>query len=191
MKFYGRLIIRRRQAPLSVSGFVVAVSASASHQVGKNQHKSIKLLAGLGVEGDAHCGETVQHRSRVRQDPNQPNLRQIHLLPAELFDELRQIGITLSTGEIGENITTSGVDLLALPVSSRLHMGDTAIIEITGLRNPCVQLNEIHANLMAATLGRDEQGNLVRKAGVMGIVVVGGEVKPGDSIAVEFPAAPH
>jgi len=157
----------------------------------KPNEGAIRLLAGLGVEGEAHQGTTVKHRSRVRRDPSQPNLRQGHLIHAELHDELRAGGLPVSVGEMGENITTRGVDLLGLPTGTRLHLGETAIVEVTGLRNPCTQLDEIRPGLMAATLGRDEHGAVVRKAGIMGIVLVGGEVQPGDSIGVEVPSGTH
>ena len=169
---------------------VMAVSRSATHSLAKPNQSSIRLSAGLGVEGDAHQGVTVKHRSRVARDPTQPNLRQVHLIHAELHDELRAGGFTISPGQMGENITTRGVDLLGLPVGARLHLGG-AIVEVKGLRNPCAQLDRIQAGLMAATLGRDERGNLVRKAGIMGIVIAGGEVRPGDPIRVELPPQPH
>jgi MOSC domain-containing protein YiiM len=158
----------------------------------KPECKRIVLRAGIGVEGDAHGGETVKHRSRVAKDPTKPNLRQVHLIHAELHDELRERGFDVEPGEMGENLTTRGVALLALPTGSRLHIGDDgAVIEITGLRNPCVQLDGIHDGLMAATLDHDADGNLVRKAGVMSIVVSGGAIEPGDAIRVELPAEPH
>jgi MOSC domain-containing protein YiiM len=157
----------------------------------KPTQRSIRLLAGLGVEGDAHLGATVKHRSRVRRDPSQPNLRQVHLIHAELFDELRPAGFVLEPGQIGENVTTRGIDLLGLPAGARLRLGETALIEVTGLRNPCVQLDGIQPGLMAATLDRDAEGNLVRKAGVMAIVLRAGEVRPGDPIAVTLPPDPH
>jgi MOSC domain-containing protein YiiM len=161
------------------------------HTMRKPNQESIQLLGGLGVAGDAHQGETVKHRSRVVRDPTQPNLRQVHLIHAELHDELHDAGFAVSAGEMGENITTRGVDLLGLPVGTRLLLGDRATVEVTGLRNPCAQLDGIAPGLMAATLDRDEAGNLVRKAGIMGIVVSGGEVRPGDAIRVELPPAPH
>ena len=169
---------------------VMAVSRSATHSLAKPNQQSIRLSAGLGVEDDAHQGVTVKHRSRVRRDPTQPNLRQVHLIHAELHEELRAAGFAVSPGQMGENITTRGVDLLHLPVGARLHLG-AAVVEVTGLRNPCAQLDRIQPGLMAATLGRDESGNLVRKAGIMGIVISGGEVRPGDPIRVEFPPEPH
>ena len=170
---------------------VTAVSHSATHAVSKRARERIRLLAGLGVDGDAHLGKTVKHRSRVARDPTQTNLRQVYLIHAELHDELRAAGFDVSPGKMGENVTTRGVDLLALPAGARLRLGDEAVLEITGLRNPCVQLNGIQRGLMAATLGRDEHGKLVRKAGVMAIVVTGGDVRPGDPIHVELPTQPH
>jgi MOSC domain-containing protein YiiM len=149
------------------------------------------LLAGLGVEGDAHLGETVQHRSRLRRDPTQPNLRQVHLIHSELHDELRERGFDVAAGQMGENVTTRGLDLLALPTGTRLRVGADALLEITGLRNPCQQLNGIQEGLMDATLDRDSEGNLIRKAGVMAIVISGGEVSPGDHIVAELPPEPH
>ncbi len=174
-----------------MSGVVTAVSCSATHSMRKPNQDKITLIPGLGVEGDAHAGKTVKHRSRVAQNPNQLNLRQVHLIHAELHDELRAAGFVLDAGQIGENITTRGVDLLGVPTGARLHVGDSAVVEVTGLRNPCVQLDAIQPGLMAATLGRDEQGNLIRKAGVVGIVIAGGDVRPGDSIRVELPPLPH
>jgi MOSC domain-containing protein YiiM len=175
----------------SPGGIVTAVSRSGTHTMSKPNEVSIQLVDGLGVAGDAHQGETVKHRSRVQRDPTQPNLRQVHLIHAELHDELRDAGFAVSAGEMGENITTRGVDLLGLPVGTRLLLGDSAAVEVTGLRNPCAQLNGIAPGLMAATLDHDGDGNLVRKAGVMGVVVSGGEVRPGDAIRVELPPAPH
>ena len=150
-----------------MSAMVAAVSRSPKHTLVKPNERSIRLLEGLGVEGDAHLGERVKHRSRVARDPSQPNLRQVHLIHGELHDELREAGFALASGQMGENITTRGVALLGLPAGTRLHLGDSAVVEVTGLRNPCAQLNRIQPGLMAATLDRDEDGNLVRKAGIM------------------------
>jgi MOSC domain-containing protein YiiM len=166
---------------------VTAVSFAAGHNFSKPNVLSIRLVAGLGVEGDAHMGATVKHRSRVRRDPTQPNLRQVHLVHAELFEELRDKGFRVTPGDIGENVTTTGLDLLALPTGTRLRLGAAAVVEITGLRNPCVQLDTFQKGLMAATLDKDADGNLIRKAGIMSVVLVGGEVKAGDPIAVELP----
>jgi MOSC domain-containing protein YiiM len=159
--------------------------------MGKPNRAGIRLLAGLGVEGDAHLGETVKHRSRVRRDPTRPNLRQVHLIHAELHDELAAEGISVGPGEMGENVTTRGVDLLGLPAGTRLVLGGSAVVELSGLRNPCTQLDGVRQGLMAATLDRDEHGALVRKAGVMSVVLAGGEVRPGDAVRVELPPGPH
>jgi len=174
-----------------MKGTVVAVSRSKSHSFSKSPEMSIRLLKGLGVEGDAHMGETVKHRSRVRVDPSQPNLRQVHLVHAELHDELKAGGFKVHPGDIGENITTSGIDLLALPTGTVLRIGKSAVIRITGLRNPCTQLDGFQQGLTAAVLDRDAKGRVVRKAGVMSVVLEGGEVLPGDPIAVELPSEPH
>ena len=174
-----------------MTGTVTAVSRSKSHSFSKSPEISIRLLAGLGVEGDAHMGETVKHRSRVRVDPTKPNLRQVHLIHAELHAELEAAGFKVHPGDIGENITTSGIDLLGLPIGAVLRIGATAVVRITGLRNPCTQLDGFQQGLTAAVLDRDSAGNLVRKAGVMSVVLEGGEVIPGDPILVELPPEPH
>jgi MOSC domain-containing protein YiiM len=173
------------------TGVVTAVSCSATHTFTKPTRDQVHLVAGSGVEGDAHAGATVKHRSRVARDPTQANLRQVHLIHAELHVELRGAGFPVSPGQMGENITTRGVPLLELPRGTRLHLGASAIVEVTGLRNPCGQLDGVQQGLKAAVLEHDAHGNLVRKAGVMGIVVTGGDVRPGDPIAVELPAEPY
>ena len=174
-----------------MNGVVTAVHKSPAHTMAKPIEPVIRLLAGRGVDGDAHMGETVKHRSRVARDPSQPNLRQVHLIHAELHDELGRRGFAVRAGDMGENITTRGVDLLALPTGTRLRLGAEAVVEITGLRNPCKQLDGLQPGLMQAVLDRDRRGNLVRKAGVMAIVLVGGDVRPSDAIAVELPVPPH
>ena len=175
----------------NLMGTVVAVCRSSDHVFSKGVEESIRLLPGLGIEGDAHMGRTVQHRSRIAKDPTQPNLRQIHLIHSELFEELRKEGHVVSPGQMGENITTSGIDLLGLPTGTKLLIGNEAVVEITGLRNPCHQLDDFQAGLMSAVLDRDEQGNLVRKAGVMGIVLKGGIIRPNDTILVRLPEGQH
>ena len=170
---------------------VIAVARSATHSFSKAPQAKIQLVAGLGVEGDAHKGSTVRHRSRVARDPTQPNLRQVHLIQAELHDELRAAGFTVGPGDLGENVTTRGIDLLGLPVGARLRLGTEAVVEVTGLRNPCAQLDRFESGLLAAVLARDESGQLVRKAGIMGTVLVGGELRAGDAVEVELPALPH
>jgi MOSC domain-containing protein YiiM len=172
-------------------GNVIAVSLRAGHHFSKTPGLGIRLLKNLGVAGDAHMGETVKHRSRMRKDPTQPNLRQVHLIHAELFDELRSKGFDVTPGDLGENVTTLGLDLLALPTGTRLHLGLTAIVEVTGLRNPCIQIDGFQKGLMAATLDKGAGGNLIRKAGIMGIVLADGDVRPGDAIGVEMPTPPH
>ncbi|MGE0254271.1 MAG: MOSC domain-containing protein [Alphaproteobacteria bacterium] len=173
------------------NGTVVSVARSATHSMSKATVGSIRLVAGLGVEGDAHAGVCVQHLSRMRRDPAAPNLRQVHLVHAELFDELAGDGFVIAPGVMGENVTTRGIDLLGLPAATRLRLGASAVIELTGLRNPCHQLDGLRPGLMAATLGRDAAGNLVRKAGVVAIIIVGGEVHPGDAIVAVLPPAPR
>jgi MOSC domain-containing protein YiiM len=172
-------------------GTVIAVSCSPRHTMRKLNQLVIRLVAGHGVEGDAHSGVTIKHRSRLARTPHAPNLRQVHLIHAELHDELLAQRLPIAPGDMGENVTTRGIDLLSLPAGTRLRLGDVAIVEVTGLRNPCKQLDDIHPGLMAATLARSRTGQLIRKAGVMSIVLAGGEVRPGDPIHVELPAPPH
>lgn len=174
-----------------MQGVVTAVHRSPTYTFSKPGCESIRLLAGLGVEGDAHMGVTVKHRSRIRRDPTKPNLRQVHFIHAELIDELQQAGFPVAAGLMGENVTTRGIDLLGLPVGALLHVGDAAVVEVTGLRDPCVQLDRFAPGLMKAVLDRDEAGNLIRKAGIMSVVVSEGEVRPGDPIRVELPRGPH
>ncbi len=172
-------------------GRVVAVSLSATHSFSKPNVPVIRLLAGLGVEGDAHLGETVRHRSRVAVDPSQPNLRQVHLIAVELLGMLQAAAHAVAPGALGENVTTQGIDLLALPAGSRLQLGETAVVEVTGLRNPCAQIEHFQPGLLAQVLGRDGEGRLVRKAGIMGVVLAGGPVRAGDAISVTLPPLPH
>lgn len=167
---------------------VTHVASRPGHSFSKTLQDAITLVAGLGVEGDGHAGATVQHRSRVARDPTQPNLRQVHLIAGELHDELNATGFELGPGDLGENLTTRGIDLITLSAGTRLHLDQGAVIEVTGLRNPCIQLDRFRPGLMAACLGRDAEGRLVRKAGVMGIVLSSGVVKPGDAIRIEAPA---
>lgn len=174
-----------------MSGAIVSLSRSAAHAFSKEPEPRLTLVAGLGIEGDAHAGATVQHRSRVARDPSQPNLRQVHLLHEELLRELNERGFPLRPGMLGENVTTSGVDLLLLPAGTRLRLGDTAVIELTGLRNPCSQIESFHEGLLAAVVQRGEDGRISRKAGVMAIVVHGGIIAVGDRIDIDLPAQPH
>jgi MOSC domain-containing protein YiiM len=172
-------------------GLVVAVARDGEHRFSKAIQPGIRLLAGEGVEGDAHCGVTVKHRSRVKRDPTQPNLRQVHLIHAELIDVLQAAGFTVGPGTMGENITTRGLALLDLPAGARLRIGPEAVVEVTGLRNPCFQLDAHQPGLTHAVLEKGPNGELVRKAGVMAIVIQGGEVAAGHAIRVEAPPAPH
>ncbi len=174
-----------------MAGLVTAVARSATHSFGKPLTDTIRLVAGEGVEGDAHLGETVQHRSRVAVDPSQPNLRQVHLIHAELFEELAERGFPIRPGEMGENVTTRGIDLLGLSTGTRLQVGETVVLAVTGLRNPCRQLDAFRPNLMRAVLDRDAAGNLVRKAGIMAVVLAGGEIRAGDSIETAPPEGPR
>jgi MOSC domain-containing protein YiiM len=170
---------------------VTAVSRSATHAFSKDTVQAIHLVAGRGVEGDAHAGETVKHRSRVKVDPTQPNLRQVHLIHAELFDELAASGFSVASGQLGENVTTRGIDLLGLPVGTRLRLGDAAIVEVTGLRNPCQQIERFQPGLVKHVLVKHDAGHIVRKTGVMAIVIMGGDVRSGDAIGIELPAGQH
>ena len=172
-------------------GKVVSVSLSPAHSMSKPRVDAVNLVAGFGVEGDAHAGATVKHRSRVARDPSQPNLRQVHLIHGELHDELRAAGFGIEPGAMGENVTTRGIDLLALPAGTLLRLGPEAVVQVTGLRNPCAQLDGLQPGLMKAVLGRTPDGALIRKAGIMGIVLAGGTVRPGDAIAVTLPDGPH
>ena len=177
---------------MAAPGRVIGVSSASGHDFTKQPAKAIELIAGEGVRGDAHRGETVKHRSRVAQDPTQPNLRQVHLIASELIDELNAAGFDVFPGAMGENITTRDIDLLALPAGTRLAFGNGgAVVELTGLRNPCGQLDKFREGLMSAVLDRAENGDLIRKAGVMSIVIAGGEIRPDDGIEIELPPLPH
>ena len=170
---------------------VVAVSKDSEHRFSKQPVEEIVLLAGLGVQGDAHAGVTVQHRSRVAADPTQPNLRQVHLIQSELIDELAPQGYHVDPGGLGENVLTRGIDLLGLPTGAVLRLGADAVVEITGLRNPCAQIDRYRSGLLKAVLDKDERGRIVRKAGVMGVVRTGGTIRPGDPVEVTLPPLPH
>ncbi|WP_411102584.1 MOSC domain-containing protein [Streptomyces sp. cmx-4-9] len=173
------------------AGSVAAVSSNGVYSFTKPPRASIRLLEGLGVEGDVHAGVTVKHRSRVAQDPTQPNLRQVHLIHRELFDEVAEAGFEVAPGELGENVTTAGIDLLGLPTGTLLRLGEEAVVEVTGLRNPCRQIDAYRHGLLKQVVGRDEHGDPVRKAGIMGVVRHGGTIRPGDAITVTLPPAPH
>ncbi|MFE1328322.1 MOSC domain-containing protein [Streptomyces sp. NPDC058735] len=174
-----------------MSGRVTAVSSNGEYSFSKPNRDSIRLLAGLGVEGDVHAGVTVRHRSRVAQDPTRPNLRQVHLMHEELFAELGEAGFEVGPGDLGENITTRGLDLLGLPTGTLLRLGGGAVLEVTGLRNPCQQIDAFRDGLLKQVVGRDQEGNLVRKAGIMSVVREGGVVRPGDPVEVELRSGAH
>ncbi|MDR3083812.1 MAG: MOSC domain-containing protein [Streptomyces sp.] len=174
-----------------MGGTVSAVSSNGAYSFTKPNRESIRLLAGLGVEGDVHSGETVKHRSRIRKDPTQPNLRQVHLIHEELFDEVRQAGFEVAAGQLGENVTTRGIGLLDLPRGTLLRLGDEAVVEVTGLRNPCAQIDDFRKGLLKQVVEQDEEGKPRFKAGIMGVVVTGGVVRPGDLVGIELPDGPH
>ena len=169
---------------------VVAVSRSATHSFSKPPAEAITLIGNWGVEGDAHAGATAQHLYVVKKDPTRANLTQVHLIHEELFAELAD-RFTVLPGELGENVTTSGVDLLALPLGTRIHLGADAVVELTGLRSPCSKINKYQGGLMKALVEKDDDGCIVRKSGVMGIVIAGGVVAPGDALRVELPQGEH
>jgi MOSC domain-containing protein YiiM len=174
-----------------MTGHVIALHVSSLHLFSKQEKSSLNLLQGLGIEGDAHMGATVKHRSRVATDPSQPNLRQVHLLHMEMIEDICSKGFDIKPGNVGENITTHGVDLINLPRHTRLHVGSTVILSVTGLRNPCSQLDNFQAGLTQAFLGKSADGKLIRKAGIMAIVLERGIVCQGDEIRVELPSLPH
>ncbi len=172
-------------------GTVIAVAKAPDHGFSKHAVYEIRVIAGSGVAGDAHQGATVKHRSRVAADPSQPNLRQVHLIHAELLDELRAKGFDVEASQLGENITTRGIDLLGLPKGALLRLGAKVVLEVTGLRNPCAQIENFRSGLLAAVLDRGPRGEIIRKTGIMAIALSGGTVRPGDSITAELPPPPH
>jgi len=174
-----------------MSSRVLAVSSSKTHSFSKQNHDYINLIKGIGVEGDAHAGKTIKHLYLVEKDPERANIRQVHLIQSELFGDLLNRGFSVEPGQLGENITTLGIDLLSLPKGTKLYIGDSAIIELTALRNPCIQIDNFQKGLLQAVVSRDEHGNIVRKAGVMGIVSTGGMIKPNDVIKIMLPDKPH
>lgn len=169
---------------------VVGVHRDTEHRFSKESVEKIRIIAGIGVENDAHAGDRVQHGSRVRADPTQPNLRQVHLMQVELFAELRAKGFVVEPGDLGENITTSGIDLLALGRGAILRIGEQVALQVTGLRNPCSQIEAFAPGLLKEVAAKTNQG-VERKAGIMCIALEDGSVKPGDAIQVEPFAGPH
>lgn len=169
---------------------MIAVARDEGHNFSKRIVPEIKIVTGLGVDGDAHQGMKVKHRSRVKADPTQPNLREVHLIHSELFDEVAKKGFHVNPADLGENITTKGIDLLALPRGSHLKIGDDVVLEVTGLRNPCVQIDDFQKGLLSAVLDRGPNGELIRKSGIMTVVLKSGWVRRGDCINVELPDPP-
>ncbi|MDX6363038.1 MOSC domain-containing protein [Streptomyces sp. NPDC058274] len=174
-----------------MGGKVTAVSSNGTYSFTKPNRESVRLLAGLGVEGDVHAGVTVKHRFRMQRDASAVNLRQVHLMHEELFEELREAGFAVAAGELGENVTTRGIDLLGLPAGALLRLGDEAVVEITGLRNPCAQIDGFQKGLLKQVVGRGTGTGVTHKSGVMSVVREGGVVRPGDPIAIELPDGPH
>jgi MOSC domain-containing protein YiiM len=170
---------------------VVAVSADSQHRFSKPNLDSVRVIAGFGIEGDSHAGATIQHLGPMRADPTQPNLRQVHLIHSELHGELRDLGYDVKPGELGENITTRGIDLLGLPQGTRLRIGSEAVLEVTGLRSPCHQLNTFQPGLLKQVIHTDADGTVVRKTGIMSVVLTTGVIHPGDPIVVDLPTGPH
>ena len=174
-----------------MGGMISAVSSNGTYSFSKPNRESITLLEGFGVEGDVHGGATVKHRFRMRKDPSQPNLRQVHLIHEELFEEVRQAGFEVAAGQLGENVTTRGIDLLALPRGTRLRLGEAAVVEVTGLRNPCAQIDGFRKGLMKQGVGRDEDDRPRFRSGIMSVVVTGGVVRAGDAVEIDLPSGPH
>lgn len=172
-------------------GTVAGLAQQDTHTFSKTPVPAVRLIEGEGVAGDAHCGEKVKHRSRVAVDPTQPNLRQVHLIQAELLQDVGERGFAVAPGDLGENVLTQGIDLLALPCGALLELGNDAVIEVTGLRNPCKQIEDFQSGLLGEVLTRQANGTLVRKAGIMAVVMRGGQVRVGDTIRVVLPELPH
>ena len=170
---------------------VVAVSRSEKHTFSKKNIESINLIYDFGVEGDAHAGKTIKHIFLARKDPGRKNIRQVHLIQMELIRQLKSKGFSVNPGQLGENITTQGIDLLSLPTGCKLHIGEEAVIELTALRSPCVQIDNFQKGILKEVIDRDDQGKMIRKIGVMGIVTAGGTVKPSEIITIEMPDLPH
>lgn len=170
---------------------VLAVHTARGHHFSKRTALFIDLVEGLGVAGDAHSGTTVKHRSRVAVDPTQPNLRQVHLIASELLDEVNTFGFDVAPGALGENVTTTGIDLIDLPRGTVLTLGDTVRLEVTGLRNPCVQIERFRPGLLKHMIGKRDDGSPLLRTGIMTIVLAGGSVRAGDPIGVHLPPGPH
>jgi MOSC domain-containing protein YiiM len=171
------------------TGIVVAVNRSARHTVSKVSVATIVLRAGFGVEEDAHAGATIEHRYAKRFHPERPNERQVHLIGGELFDELERDGFHVEPGQLGENITTRGIALTDLPLGTRLRIANGAVVEVRGLRVPCVLIDRLIPGVKKAS-AMPYGGKLALRHGIMGIVIASGSVQQGDVLAVEPPAGP-
>ncbi len=175
----------------SISGSVIAVCSRDAHLFSKENREEIELIKNFGINGDAHAGMYVKHRSRVKKNPKQLNLRQVHLIPIELLNEMKQHRYDLHPGDLGENITTSGIDLINLPLNSQINIGEEVVLEVKGLRDPCKQIEAFKEGLLKKMITKDADGNLIRKTGIMTIVLGGGIVKPNDKIEVVLPKKPY
>jgi MOSC domain-containing protein YiiM len=173
-----------------MQGTVVSVNSDDAHRFSKIARQSVRLVEGHGIEGDAHAGRFVQHRHQAKKAPRAPNRRQVHLVQSELFEEMRRLGFVIAPGDLGENITTVGIDLLALPLGAQLHLGESAVVELTGLRTPCALIDKFKTRLKRAMIVRTPHGVTFR-AGVLGIVTSSGDLRPGDLVRAELPASRH
>jgi hypothetical protein len=171
-----------------VEGYVHSVSASPRHGFSKLVRESITLIKGHGVDGDAHAGAFVKHRYLARWRPRMANERQVHLINQALFEELFSEGFNVQPGNLGENVTTRGIDLLRLPLGTMLALGPTAAVELRGLRTPCVLVDRFRKGLLKALVRKGEQPRF--RAGVMGVVREGGILFPGNPVKVTISPAP-
>jgi MOSC domain-containing protein YiiM len=167
-------------------GTVVAVASKEKHEFSKRTRHAITLVEDHGVEGDVHAGRVIQHRYLAKKMPVMPNNRQVHLIASELFTELGLSGFNVSPGELGENITTAGLDLTNLPLGTRLRLGSSAVVEITGLRTPCSLIDRFQKGLKRAMIMKHEQPRF--RCGVLGVAKATGKIAPGDPIIVELPS---
>jgi len=166
----------------------VSVNSDDAYRFSKIARQSVRLVEGHGIEGDAHAGRFVKHRYQAKKEPLTPNRRQVHLIQSELFEEMRGFGFIIEPGDLGENVTTVGIDLLALPLGAQLHLGESAVVELTGLRMPCGLIDKFQTGLKRSMIVRTPRGVTFR-AGVLGIVTSSGDVRPGDLVRAELPAS--
>ena len=187
--FPGLLLQIVLMGAITTEGIVAGVFVSGGHTFSKSERYSVTLLQGLGIEGDAHCGSTVQHLSDRKKNSTRSNLRQLHLIQSELIEELNATGFDVRPGDLGENITTGQIDLPALPQGTLLRIGDTAVVEITGLRTPCFKIERFRKGLRSAVTEHRHGGPATLKGALMAIVVAGGVVNRDDRIGVIIPPA--